>query len=112
KRLHNLPPRGTLVPQPFSPVLISCVLGCEGKVTVHVCAIECIGQTRAGPRGGVLKLRLRVQFLQTRERRVEVCIIKPIAAASSIVFDNQETTSPPLLVVALIRGASLGMSDG
>ena len=48
--------------------------------------------------------RLRLQFVEPRERGVEVCLVEYFATGDQVAFDGQKVDLPPLGVEALLRG--------
>ena len=51
------------------------------------------------------------EFLEPRERGVEVCLVEDFAAVDQVAFDRQERDPPPLGVEALLRGPMRRMGD-
>ena len=52
--------------------------------------------------------RLRLQFLKSGERGVEVCLVEYFAAADQVAFDRENADRAPLGVEALLRGPFRG----
>ena len=48
--------------------------------------------------------RLRVQFVKSGERGVEVCLVEDFDAAEQVAFDCENVDHPPLGIKALWRG--------
>ena len=53
----------------------------------------------------------RLQFLEPRERGVEVCLVEHLAAVDHVAFDRQKVDPSPLGVEALLRGPMRRVGD-
>ncbi len=55
--------------------------------------------------------RRRAEFVEPRERGVEVCLVEDLAAVDQVAVDRQKVDHPPLGVEALLRGPMRRMGD-
>ena len=60
----------------------------------------------------VFQLRCRTaEFVESRERGVEVCLVEHFAAVDQVAFDRQNVDRPPLGVETLLRGPMRHVGD-
>ncbi len=55
--------------------------------------------------------RRPAEFVESRERGVDVCLVEDLAAVDPIAFDGQKVDLPPLGVEALLRGPGRTVGD-
>ena len=86
-------PHRTLVTQPFSPVLISSVCSDNGEEAVKLAAVVCIHCGRPARVAAFSSSGAgRSEFVEPRERRVDVCLVEDFAAADQPAVDRHMST--------------------